>query len=81
MALLPPIAWLLVLKVWVAVPALKVPLLVMPPRNVTDSLDVLVQLLLGYTVTSPTKTAVPVADDWLRVATSVPSPMLVGPLT
>ena len=62
------------------VPAVKVPLLVMPPRNETASLAELFQLPFAFTVTRPLKVLVPVVDEMVKVPL-VPPPTVVVPVT
>ena len=71
----------LVSKVYTPVPALKVPLLVMPPRKVTGEFAaVLFQKLPALRVTSPMKVLAPVAEEMVRVP-FVPLPTVVVPVT
>jgi len=73
MALVPPMAWLLVPKVCTPVPAVKVePSWVRPPLKVTSSL--LFQVPPGLIVTNPTKVLVPVVEVMVNVSLTEVAP-------
>src|SRR4030042_5644543 len=70
-----------VLNVCTPVPALKVPLLVIPPWKVTAEFAVvLAQVPPALIVTRPVKVFVPVAEDMVRLPL-VPPPTVVVPVT
>ena len=70
----------LVSKVYTPVPAVKVPLLVMPPRKVAAELPELFQVPPALIVTKPVNILVPVAEDMFKVPV-VPPPTVVVPVT
>ena len=77
----PASACAFVSNVCTPVPELKVPLLVMPPLNVTGEFAaVLVHVPPAATVTRPTKVLVPVAEVIVRLPL-VPPPTVVVPVT
>ena len=77
----PTSVWALVLNVCTPVPAVKVPLLVMPPWKVTASFaEELFQVPPLFTVTMPVKVLVPVAEEMAKVPV-VPPPITVVPVT
>ena len=76
----PVSAWLLVLKVWRPVPAVKTPLLMMPPANVTGELVLLFQVPALFTVTSPVKVLVPVELFSNRVPVTPVVPVTANPV-
>jgi len=64
----PESAWELVSKVWTPLPAVNVPLFVMPLRKVTaEFAEELSQVPPAATVTSPLKILAPVAEDIARL--------------
>ena len=73
-------AWLLVSKVCTPVPALKLPLLVIPPRKLTAELIVSFQVAPEFTVTKPLKLFVPAVEEKVRLPL-VPPPTVVVPVT
>ena len=81
MVKVPVSACALVLNVCAPVPALKVPLLVIPPRNVIGEFaEVLAQVPLALIVTKPVKSFAPLAEDMVKLPL-VPAPTVVVPVT
>ena len=73
-------AWLLVLKVCTPLPAVKVPLLVIPPWKITGESPELFQVPPELMETSPVNVLVPVAEDITRLPVA-PPPTVVVPVT
>ena len=77
----PVSAWAFVLNVCIPFPAVKVPLLVIPPLNSTGEFaEVLVQLPPVLIVTKPVNNFAPVAEEIANVPLA-PPPTVVVPLT
>ena len=76
----PVSAWELVSKVCTPVPAVKVPLLVIPPRKVIGELLELFQVPPAATVTRPVKVLAPVAEEMVKFPLA-PLPTVVVPVT
>src|ERR1044072_7100706 len=72
--------WELLSKVCTPVPAVNVPLLVIPPLNVTFELPLLFQVPPAFTVTNPVNIFVPAVALMVKLPL-VPPPMVVVPET
>ena len=76
----PVSAWEFISKVCIPDPAVKIPLLVIPPLKVTVELPELFQVAPAFIVTRPVKVFAPVAEDIVKLPL-VPLPTVVVPVT